>query len=118
MADHQSHRTRDHETIRRWAEERGGQPASVKGTERGSDEAGILRMDFPGRGEDDKLEPISWDEFFEKFDETNLEFLYQDKTQDGGTSRFFKFVASDTPSHGRSARKGEDGGRGRQGGRR
>ena len=27
-----------------------------------------------------------------KFDEAGLAFLYQDKTADGGTSRFHKFV--------------------------
>jgi hypothetical protein len=37
--DYQSHRTRDHETIRRWAEQRGGRPAMVEGTN-------ILRIDF------------------------------------------------------------------------
>lgn len=87
--------TTDHEEIRKWVEERGGQPASVKGTG-GKDEPGILRIDFPGYGEDDDLEPISWDEFFEKFDEKNLKFLYQDKMSSGETSRFFKFVSRDS----------------------
>ena len=35
---------------------------------------------------------IEWDDFFQTFDERKLAFLYQDKTKDGGTSRFFKFV--------------------------
>jgi len=91
MPSQQSHTTRDHEEIRRWAEERGGVPATVEGTESGND-AGILRIDFPGRGEDAKLRHISWDEFFEKFDEAGLCFLYQDQTTDGNTSRFAKFV--------------------------
>lgn len=30
--------------------------------------------------------------FFRKFDETAIAFLHQDKTADGKTSRFFKFV--------------------------
>ena len=51
--DYQSHRTRDHETIRRWAEQRGGRPAMVEGTN-------ILRIDF---GEpEEKLKPVSWEE--------------------------------------------------------
>jgi hypothetical protein len=86
-----SHTTTDHATIRRWVEDRGGRPTSVRGTARG-DTAGVLRIDFPGQGEDDALEPISWDDFFEKFDEEKLAFLYQDETRDGKTSRFFKFV--------------------------
>jgi len=85
-------KTTDHETIRRWAEERGGHPAAVSATHKGKD-VGILRIDF---GEPDEgLEEISWDDFFDKFDEENLAFLYQEETQDGKTSRFFKFVQRD-----------------------
>jgi hypothetical protein len=79
----------DHDTIRRWAEERGGQPASVKNT--AEDGAGVLRIDFdpePAEG----LELISWETFFEKFDAENLGFLHQDETVDGSISRFHKFV--------------------------
>lgn len=86
--------TTDHDTIRKWAEERGGKPSAVAATH-DNDDAGILRIDFPGRGDDNALEEISWDEFFEKFDEKHLAFLYQEKTKDGSTSRFFKFVARD-----------------------
>ena len=82
--------TTDHDTIRQWAEARGGRPATVKGTGDG-DEAGILRFDF---GEpEDRLAEISWEEFFAKFDESGLALLYQDKTKDGKTSRFFKLVS-------------------------
>ena len=91
MAEHESKTTTDHEEIRRWAEERDGRPATVKGTESGGEEAGILRIDFPG-GEEERLEEISWDEFCEKFEHESLAFLYQEQTKDGGESRFFKFV--------------------------
>lgn len=57
-----------------------------------SKDPGILRIDFPGYSGDGSLEEISWDEFFEKFDDANLEFLYQDKLANGRTSRFFKLV--------------------------
>lgn len=89
----ESHTTTDHQTIRRWVESRHGRPATVQGTERGGEHAGILRIEFPEVGGSDKLEPVDWDTFFEKFDEENLAFLYQDKTSGGETSRFFKFVA-------------------------
>jgi hypothetical protein len=81
--------TTDHETIQHWAENRGGHPATVKRTERG-DEPGILRLDFDPP--EDALEEISWDDFFSKFDEAGLAFLYQDKTASGKTSRFHKFI--------------------------
>ena len=35
-------------------------------------------------------------EFFAKFDEKNLAFLYQDTTASGAESRFFKFVSRET----------------------
>lgn len=83
--------TTDHRTIREWAEARGAHPASVKGTETGGEHAGILRLDFDPR--DERLESISWDEFFAKFDEAKLAFLHQDHTADGSESRFHKFVS-------------------------
>ncbi|WP_210488245.1 hypothetical protein [Rufibacter aurantiacus] len=78
--------TTDHNTIKKWAEARDGKPASVKGTGDG-DEAGLLRINFPGYAEDN-LEDITWEEFFEKFEEKKLAFLYQDEKD----SRFSKLV--------------------------
>ena len=60
--------TTDHDVIRRWAEERGGCPASVEGTAP-EHEPGLLRLDF--RPKDDKLENVDWDAFFEKFEEAH-----------------------------------------------
>jgi hypothetical protein len=88
----QSHTTTDHDKIKKWVEERGGRPATVKATEEDG-HAGLLRIDFGPK--DDRLEEISWDEFFKKFDEAGLAFLYQDKTKDGKISRFHKFVLRD-----------------------
>lgn len=84
--------TIDHDTIRQWAEDRGGSPASVDGTAEG-DEPGILRLDF--RPKDEGLHGVDWDAFFEKFEEANLAFLYQEQTADGRVSRFHKFIDRD-----------------------
>jgi hypothetical protein len=92
--------THDHDEIRKWAEERGGKPAHVKGTG-GSDDPGILRIDFPGYSGEGKLEPISWDEFFEKFDAQELALIYQDKTADGAKSNFNKIVSRHTEEEAR-----------------
>jgi hypothetical protein len=81
--------TTDHTTIKHWAEERGGHPATVEDTGNG-DKAGVLRLDFGDK--DARLHSISWEEFFQKFDQADLAFLYQDKTSGGEESRFFKFV--------------------------
>lgn len=91
MKKQESHSTTDHNTIKKWAEAREGRPAVVKSTKDTAQGAGILRINFPGYEEKD-LENITWEKFFDIFDKNNLEFLYQEKTADGGTSRFNKFI--------------------------
>lgn len=89
---HEAQTTTDHDTIRKWVEARDGRPAAVAQTHEG-DEVGVIRIAFAGKGDKPEgLEDITWDEFFEKFEEKKLAFLYQEKTKDGGTSRFFKLV--------------------------
>jgi hypothetical protein len=83
--------TTDPETIRAWVEAHGGRPARVRGTGDG-DDPGILRIDFPGGAGEDSLEPIAWEEWFQKFNENNLAFLYQDEKASGEDSTFFKLV--------------------------
>lgn len=95
MAKQDTKATTDHEEIKKWVEERGGHPATVKHTSRG-ESAGILRFKFPTIGGDEDLESVTWDEFFDKFDNEDLAMLYQDQTKDGGISRFFKFVSKKT----------------------
>lgn len=53
---------------------------------------------IPGapNAKDDNLEEISWDEFFEKFDESNLALLYQEETASGQRSNFNKLVGRET----------------------
>lgn len=75
MADNKS--TTDHDEIRRWVEERGGRPALAVEHQ---DQPLGLRIEFPeDRGQQDGLLVISWEEFFRKFDEDNLVFLYRDE---------------------------------------
>jgi hypothetical protein len=83
----ESHTTTNHEEIKRWVEARGGKPIHIKGTGDGAD-PGILRIEFP----EEEFEGLSWDDFFRKFDESKLAFLYQEKLADGRESRFHKFI--------------------------
>ena len=85
--------TTDHKEIRKWVEERGGSPATVKATG-GENDPGILRIDFPGYSGEEPLGRISWHAFFEKFDEQKLAFLHQDD-KGGEKSRFCKFIRRD-----------------------
>src|SRR5438067_13395230 len=89
--------TTDHNEIRKWAEARGGRPAAVRRTH-GKDDPGIIRIEFPDapNANDDALEEISWEEFFEKFDEAELALLYQEKTAGGERSNFNKLVGRET----------------------
>jgi hypothetical protein len=96
MAINSSKITTDHDAIKKWVEQRGGHPATVKRTRRGSEHAGMLRIDFPGYKGQGTLEEISWDDFFDKFDEMNLAFTYQDKTATGRVSRFNKLVSRES----------------------
>jgi len=88
----ESHTTTDHDEIRNWVEEHDGAPATVRGTAEG-DEPGVLRIDFPGGAGSDELERIDWDEWFAKFEENDLAFLYQDHKSSGEDSTFFKLVS-------------------------
>lgn len=92
--------TRDHDEIRKWAETRHAVPCEVRGTERG-DEPGILRFEFPDarNRNDEKLQEISWDDFFAKFDENDLELLYQEKTSEGELSNFNKLIHPESERH-------------------
>ncbi len=89
----QSLATRSHDVIRHWAEERGGQPATVPGTEHGS-RPGVLRFNFPGYG-GEALEQISWEDWFRTFDQRELVFVFQEHKTDGRMSNFFQL---DSPS--------------------
>lgn len=94
-ASQTSHVTTDHDEIRRWAQERGGRPARVRGTG-SSNDPGLLRIDFPGYAGEESLDEISWDEFFEKFDRNNLALVIQESTAGGEKSNFNKLVSRDS----------------------
>jgi hypothetical protein len=81
--------TTNHDTIRKWADARKATPSVV--TEEG-DKTGILRLDFPDyTGED--LQEVNWDEWFQLFDQNELQLIYQEETKDGEQSNFNKLVS-------------------------
>jgi hypothetical protein len=85
--------TTDHDEIRNWVEQRGGHPAKVKRSGRaGESGGGLLRIDYPGYSGEDTLEQITWEQFFEQFENAGLAFLYQDELESGKTSRFSKLI--------------------------
>jgi hypothetical protein len=84
--------TRDHEEIRNWAEEHGAAPAVVSRT------GGMLRFEFDTPAE---LAEVSWDDFFDVFDERGLELVYDDKPG----SRFHKLVYPEAAAARKPARR-------------
>lgn len=83
--------TTDHDVIRRWVEQKGGKPAAVDRTHDDED-VGIIRLMFPDnpKSHHASLMEISWEEFFEKFEESKLALTYDERTS------FNKLVGRDT----------------------
>ncbi|KMQ50465.1 1,4-alpha-glucan branching enzyme [Chitinispirillum alkaliphilum] len=91
MAKAKSRITTDHHEIQRWVEEHNGKPVRVRGTGNGGD-PGLLRIDFPGGAGEETFEKIPWEDWFDKFEENHLAFLYQVEKKSGEDSTFFKLV--------------------------
>jgi hypothetical protein len=106
----------DHDQIRQWAEERGAQPASVKGTG-GKGDTGMIRLDFPGFSGAKSLQKISWNEWFRQFDANNLALIVQDKTSRGQQSNFNKLVSRKTAGAGSTRTRKTTAGKRASGGR-
>ncbi|MFD2513964.1 hypothetical protein ACFSRY_08815 [Pontibacter locisalis] len=70
-------KTTNHKEIMAWAEKHDGVPAVIKGTDDDGSGEGVLRIHFPKKSSDnDNFEEISWDEFFEEFEENKLALLH------------------------------------------
>jgi hypothetical protein len=87
--------TRDHEVIRRWAAERGAEPATGQPTRSGpgvvsvNDGGAGIRFNFPGAG---RFRPIDWNEWLEHFDQHHLMFVYETQTDQGTPSNRYRIV--------------------------
>lgn len=69
--------TADHGEIQRWVEERGGCPAVLPAKE-GRDRLSIA---FDRTG----CEPLTWEEFFTRFEREGLAFVYDPQANGNGT---------------------------------
>jgi hypothetical protein len=99
-----AHPLTDHDEIRDWAEARKAKPTCVKGTGRKGD-TGMIRLGFPGFSGGERLQPISWDQWFRSFDENNLALIVQDTTPGGKVSNFNKLVARNTAAGQQKSRR-------------
>jgi hypothetical protein len=77
--------TRDPELIRAWIDERGGEPARVRGTD-------VPRIAFGPLAPN--WEPLGWADFLDYFESGRLAFMYEDTAG----SKVFKIVKGHTVS--------------------
>ncbi|MCA1586507.1 MAG: DUF2934 domain-containing protein [Acidobacteria bacterium] len=77
--------TRDREVIQRWAARHLAEPATGEASASGpatvdvNDGGAGVRFNFPGFA---RFRPISWDEWFEHFEEHGLTFVYEEDVAD------------------------------------
>jgi hypothetical protein len=83
--------TTNPEEIQNWVISRSGYPAIGKRIH-GSEVVTELCIHFSDEQSFSSVKPISWDEFFQKFQEEKLVFLYQEKTHTGEVSRSCVFL--------------------------
>ena len=83
--------TTEHDEIRHWAQERNGRPVSVKHDPLDPN-GSTIQIDFLFDKYDDNIQEISWDEFFESFEQEELALVYQTETEGGRLSRFGRIV--------------------------
>jgi hypothetical protein len=87
--------TRDHDVIRQWAEKRQAHPATGEATRSGpatvkvADGGAGVRFNFPGQG---LFRPISWDEWFENFDQHGCAFVYDNELAGASPSTRYRIV--------------------------
>jgi hypothetical protein len=83
--------TRDHEVIRKWADRRQAVPATGEATASGPatvdvhDGGAGVRFNFPGTG---SYRPITWEEWFENFDDHDCAFVYDNDSTVPLSSRY------------------------------
>lgn len=90
-----SEKTTDHKAIEQWAKEHHGKPVKVKSTGSKSGE-GIIRIAFLGNKESENknLEEITWEEFFEIFEDQKLALVYEPHADK--KTQFNKLVSRDS----------------------
>jgi hypothetical protein len=79
--------TTDRTVIQSWAHARQGQPALVR-----KGQNPVLAIVFPDCDSAVVERGLSWNEFFDRFEQQRLVFMYQDTDQNENLSRYFVFI--------------------------
>ena len=87
--------TRNHELIRKWAAQRGAEPATGESTPSGPatidvhDGGAGIRFNFPAAA---KFRSIGWDEWFQNFTQHDLMFVFEQDAPGQPPSTRFRLV--------------------------
>ncbi len=90
--------TRDHDVIRQWAKARQAEPATGEATRSGpatvnvNDGGAGVRFNFPGAS---AFRPISWDEWFQNFDQHHCAFVFDNDNSIRPVSNHYRIVNAD-----------------------
>lgn len=71
--------TRDHDVIRRWADDHDAMPAQIH-PRKFDGEPAVLHFLMRGTGAMEGIEPVSWETFFALFDLMELAFAYDKRS--------------------------------------
>lgn len=88
----ETRRTTDHGTIRNWLESNDLAVARTAETDRSR--SGGLTVVTEGRT-DDSIKEVTWDEFFETFEDEGLAFVYRTETMGPEKQLYYEFVPRD-----------------------
>ncbi len=80
--------TTDHDTIRDWVMAHGGQPALLRRVPQVGD-GGDLSLEFLADGQEPELVTISWSDFFQRFEDRHLAFVYEEDGPAGALTWYF-----------------------------
>lgn len=83
--------TRDERTIVEWATSREATPVLV--SDREGDRLDTLLLDFPGQATA-KGRSVSWEDWLRTFTTSDLRFVFQEQTDDGRVSRYYRLDPS------------------------
>ncbi len=83
--------TTDKEKIKQWIQTYKGWPA-IKLMETADSIETVLAIVFPGGEGDHVIRRLSWEEFFQKFDQLKLVFLYEEATGNQKPDLCYAFV--------------------------
>jgi hypothetical protein len=84
--------TRDRDVIQRWAERRHAEPATGEGVLAVNDGGAPIRFNFPGSS---RYRPLSWEEWFARFEGDYFTFVYEERGPDGSLSNRYRIVHAD-----------------------